>query len=284
MFRKLARFIINPFRIAITCLLFRNVRMLYMLPSFTDKVERCPVCKAAGVYEFTNRHTPLDRCTDCGHVYSRKAPKKRIMELVYKGHGYWKRDKGHQGIDKVEYNPQWDAFLNDRLSIATKTGVLNGEKGLKIFEIGCAEGMLLNELEKLGHQAEGCDMNVATAQAGIKSLAVKIHTEMFEDLPLKEGHYDAVLSFHTVEHLPSPDSVLKKIAQTLKSDGAVLIEVPCGPDEYTNTDHLQFFCTESLRRFIGNRFEEVQIFDNTYTTQSGAVMGSLYGCGRCPKG
>jgi hypothetical protein len=38
-----------------------------------------------------------------------------------------------------------------------------------------------------------------------------------------------------------PENVLAKVARILRSDGSVLIEVPCGEEEYENTDHLHFF-------------------------------------------
>ena len=272
------------FRIITSCLLFRNIRMLYMLPPFTLSVDKCPVCGGKGKHEFTNRYTPLDKCSDCGHVYSRKIPKKRILKLMYKDFSYWVHDKEHQGIKTVEYGPQWEGFLKARIGIARKTGLLNGEKDLKFFEIGCSEGILLKELENLGHVAEGCEMNVPTAQAGIDSLGVKIHTSIFEDLSLEENHYDSVMSFHTVEHLPDPGFVFEKITKILTPDGKLLIEVPCGPEEYTTTDHLQFFYKESLERFLSDYFEEVEIIDNGYRNKhDGVIIGSLYGYGSKPK-
>ena len=272
------------FRKVKSCLLLWNIRFLYMLPFFTRKVRRCPVCGAScQELEFVNRHTPLDRCTTCGHVYSRKVPKKRILLLIYKGLRYWEEDKHHQGITKIEYGPHWKEFLDVRMGIVEKTGVVSGDRKLKVFEIGCSEGILLRELENRGHTAAGCEMNVATAEAGTRELGVSIDADLFENLILEDYCYDVVLSFHTIEHVADLDRVFEKISQMLKNDGSLLIEVPCRSEEYTNTDHLQFFCEESLKTILGRFFDEAEIIPNAYTNVRGVEIGSLYGIGRRPR-
>lgn len=267
----------------ISCLTLRNIRFLYMVPGFTRHARRCPICGTKpDKIEYQTRFTPLDHCGECGHVYSRKTPKKRILHLMYKDLDYWVRDKQHQGITTIEYGPQWKVFLDARMGIAERAGVLNGSHK-KVFEIGCSEGILLRELQERGHEALGCEMNKPTAEAGMKALGVKIETDLFEDLKLKPAYYDLVMSFHTVEHLPDLHKVFGKIASILKPDGSVLIEVPTGPEEYTNPDHVQFFIDDSLKRLLEIYFEVGEIIPNRYTNPHGTVIGSLYGVGRRPK-
>lgn len=267
----------------ISCLTLRNIRFLYMLPGFTHHVRRCPVCGGKpDRVEYQTRFTPLDHCGQCGHVYSRKTPKERILHLMYKDLDYWVRDKQHQGITKIEYGPEWKVFIDARMGIARRAGVINGTNK-KVFEIGCSEGILLRELKEQGHEALGCEMNKPTAEAGMKALGVKIETDLFENLKLPNDYYDLVMSFHTVEHLPDLHKVFGKIAGILKPDGAVLIEVPTGPEEYTNPDHVQFFDDNSLKRLLEIFFEVGEIIPNRYTNPHGTVIGSLYGVGRRPR-
>lgn len=271
------------FRKVKSCLLLENIRLLYMLPFFTTKVQRCPICSGPGTLEFTNRYTPLDCCQSCGHVYSRKVPKRRILNQMYKDFTYWEKDKEHQGIHAVEPGPHWDGYLNARIGIIKKTGLLDDDTPQTFFEIGCSEGILLRELNTMGHHAEGSEMNIPTAQAGMDALNVTIYTDIFENLTLTPHSQDVVLSFHTIEHITDLDTVFRKICDILKPTGSVLIEVPCGPEEYTNTDHLHFFYENSLEQLLKNYFKEAEIVDNTYVNQHGTKIGSLYGIGRIPK-
>lgn len=265
------------------CLTFRNIRFLYMLPPFTRHIRRCPVCNSSKkTLEFVNRYTPLDRCGDCGHVYSRKVPKKRILHLMYGDIAYWEQDKHHQGITAIARGPHWDEYLNARLGICERAGILGDAPPKTIFEIGCSEGMLLSALAERGHDARGCEMNVPTAEAGMRELDVNIDTDLFENIPLKENAYDAVLSFHTIEHIADLHRVFEKIASILKPDGSLLFEVPTGPEEYINTDHLQFFEASSIERLIRHYFEEAEVISNQYTNTHGTHIGSLYGVGRRP--
>lgn len=266
-----------------TCLTLQNIRFLYMLPGFTKHAPRCTVCGAVpDRMEFHTGYTPLDHCGECGHVWSRKMPKKRILKMMYKDFSYWVKDKDHQKIDKIEYGPHWDEFLGARMGIARRTGVVNATPRT-YYEIGCSEGILLYELERNGHKAAGSEMNAHIARAGMKTLGVHIDTKPFEKLNLPKAHYDGVLSFHTVEHLPDLHRVFDKIRAMLKPDGAVLIEVPTGPEEYPNPDHVQFFNEQSLKRLLDRHFEEVEILPNAYSTRFGIHIGSLYGVGRRPR-
>jgi 2-polyprenyl-3-methyl-5-hydroxy-6-metoxy-1,4-benzoquinol methylase len=123
-------------------------------------------------------------------------------------------------------------------------------------------------------------MNRAVADEGVKGLGVDIRTEQFEDLILPEESHDLVISFHTLEHMRFPARVLAKIAHILRPDGAVLIEVPCGEEEYENTDHLHFFSAQSLRHLLNQYFVTTEILDNVYSNSAGVKVGSIYGVGR----
>lgn len=266
-----------------SCVTLRNLRFLYMLPFFTKKTRRCTVCgsKPDRVEHF-GLYTALDHCGECGHVYNRKMPKQRILNVMYGKFDYWIRDKEHQEIRAIEPGPHWEGYLGARIGIARRTGVLNGTPK-RFLEIGCSEGILLHELQRTGHQALGCEMNAPLAQAGMKALGVEIRSEPFEKLAVEPASFDGVLSFHSVEHMTDLQTVFGKIARILKPGGSVLIEVPIGPEEYPNYEHVQFFTKTSLKRLLEIYFEEGEILENRYMNPFGIEVASLYGIGRRPR-
>lgn len=258
------------------------IACLYRIPGFTRRLASCPVCGGKpDRVEFNAQYSPLDHCGECGHVYSRKTPKDLILHLMYRDLEYWRSDKGHQGISRIEYGPQWKEFLDARIGSLHRAGALR-DGPERYFEIGCSEGILLRELANLGHEAHGCECNRPTAEAGMKELGVDIRIGLFENVPLPRAHYDVVASFHTIEHIPDLKSAFAKIAGIVKPDGLVLVEVPTGPEEYANSDHVHFFSVGSLKRLMENHFEQGEVVRNHYTSAGGVIIGSLYGIGRHP--
>jgi 2-polyprenyl-3-methyl-5-hydroxy-6-metoxy-1,4-benzoquinol methylase/tetratricopeptide (TPR) repeat protein len=245
------------------------------------RVTHCPICGAHGKFEYENKLTPLLRCVDCDHVWATNLPDDQTLNALYGDFGYWERDRYHQGITAIQEGEQWNVYLRARIGILEKLKLLGDpvRSGKKIFEIGCAEGMLLHELRKRGMDVMGCEMNQAVAAEGMKTLAVDILTSPFEALELPTKAFDLVLSFHTLEHLRDPASVLAKVANILRPEGALLLEVPCGEEEYGNTDHLHFFCDNSLLLLLNKFFVNTEILDNSYTNSAGVRIGSIYGFG-----
>lgn len=259
------------------------VRVLYWLPGFTQRVSVCPVCGAKpDRVEFTTPFSPLDHCAACGHVFSRMMPGKLILSLMYRDLDYWKQDKEHQGIAKIDSGPHWKGFIDARMGAMQNNGVLAGSSK-KIFEIGCSEGILLRELENLGHEALGSECNLPVAEEGMKALGVKIRIGLFEDIALPRSYYDVVASFHTIEHITDLGRTFTKIVDILKPDGLVFVEVPVGADDYANRDHVQFFSDESLKRLLQRYFEVGETVSNRFLNAEGAWLGSLYGVGRRPR-
>jgi 2-polyprenyl-3-methyl-5-hydroxy-6-metoxy-1,4-benzoquinol methylase len=251
-------------------------------PLLTTTDEDCPVCSSRGQLYRKVAYRTLYVCPQCSHVYLAQLPRPAFLRLFYSRMQYWHYDRGHQGIFGVHAPDQWAGYLSGRIGILTKTGLLADGKLSRIFEIGCAEGMLLKALAEKGHEAEGCELNDAIAGFGRREIDAPIITGMFEELSLPADHYDLIVSYHTLEHLRSPASVLEKAAAILRSTGGVCVEVPVGPEEYPNTDHLHFFTRASLARLLNRFFAEVRIEDNAYRNAAGVEGGSIYGIGRWP--
>ena len=113
-----------------------------------------------------------------------------------------------------------------------------------------------------------------------KSVRDRYSHRSIRDIEFPSKTFDLVMSFHTLEHLRHPLGVIGKVARILRSNGAILLEVPCGEEEYENTDHLHFFSETSLRTLLETFFRTTEILDNSYTNSAGMRIGSIYGFGR----
>ena len=139
-----------------------------------------------------------------------------------------------------------------------------------VLDLGCGEGFFAAELKGNGNRIVGVD-----------ALAQPVHREVFEkyykaDLDdgiapvigeLRGQRFDRVLLLDVLEHLKNPDRLLKRSAEVLKSDGAIIVSVPnvatvsvralllFGCFNYTergilDKTHLRFFTRKSARELI----------------------------------
>lgn len=254
--------------------------LLAALPFMTEKVFACPICGCESEYEAKNMCFELRRCRSCDHVYTSSIPKWFVLNKLYSGLEYWRIDKEHQGIRHIGLSSEWEEFLRARKGILRQVGLdCNSGNTRKVYEIGCSEGILLAYLQQCGHDASGCELNVEIAKRGTAEFGANIMVGAFEDLQLEARQYDYVLSFHTLEHVRDPAAVLRKISWILQPNGTVLIEVPFGPEEYSNLDHLHFFSLRSFKKLLDAYFLDSTIIENSYENSQGVAVGSYYGIG-----
>ncbi len=259
------------------------VHFLHIFPALMRQVPACPVCGGSSEFEHKNRLFQLNRCTACGHVYTGSVPSALLSSWLYSGLFYWKVDKEHQGIHRIELTDEWDGFIKPRIEILEKAGLppMAG-KMADVYEIGCSEGILLAELTRRGHVARGCELNGHIARKGSSALGVDIALGSFESVPVPYQAFDYVISFHTLEHIADISGVLEKICRILRDDGCLVVEVPGGEEEYENLDHLHFFSRKSLALLFSEYFREYVIIDNVYTNSAGVSILSYYGIGKQP--
>jgi SAM-dependent methyltransferase len=233
----------------------------------------CPICNSEATIK---PRSGILQCPDCGHAFRHPIPD---VSDRYKSFDYWKQDREHSGITDIGPGDHWNGYIGGRIGFMEKCGVLH-EPPQSILEIGCSEGALLNHLMLLGYDVMGIEVNKEIVRRARETYPkVFIVPTDFMGCDFQELGCDTILSFHTFEHLPDPMAATKKCAELLNPGGHLLIEVPYGPDEYDNPDHLHFFSVESAERMMREHFTNVGTIRNSYRTKAGILMGSVVVCG-----
>jgi 2-polyprenyl-3-methyl-5-hydroxy-6-metoxy-1,4-benzoquinol methylase len=149
-----------------------------------------------------------------------------------------------------------------------------------VLEIGCGEGYTGAYLKKIGKAKEvhGVELVPEVAQAAQNRLdSVIIGDLEVIDLPFERGYFDYVIATETLEHLATPENVLKRIKPMLKQDGVIIASVPNvrhvrllwhlvvqGDWLYQDAGlldrtHLRFFTKKSLiRLFTVTGYDEIE--------------------------
>jgi len=89
----------------------------------------------------------------------------------------------------------------------------------KIADLGCGEGLLVEELVKKGYKAIGLDKNYSSKYVKKGDMT---------RLPFRDSSFDIVLSLDSLQYLTTAQQkkALKEIRRVMKKDGSLIMAVP----------------------------------------------------------
>lgn len=99
------------------------------------------------------------------------------------------------------------------------------EKGQKVLDVACGDGLLLNALSQKGAIVSGVDISEeGVKKCKEKGLDVSIVDIATEDLPFADDSFDVVTMLDVLEHLYAPEKLLKEATRVSKK--YIIISVP----------------------------------------------------------
>lgn len=95
----------------------------------------------------------------------------------------------------------------------------------RVLDIGCGPGALLSVFRRRGWDVHGTELSEASA-ARARSANIPAHVGPLESWPWPDGHFDAVVMWHVLEHWADPAPVIRKVHGLLRTGGVFMVGVP----------------------------------------------------------
>jgi 2-polyprenyl-3-methyl-5-hydroxy-6-metoxy-1,4-benzoquinol methylase len=201
--------------------------------------EPCPLCDRADARPvharpFAGRRWELARCRGCGLHFTAPTPTPADLGRFYAGdyHAGLRRPGAAEAAFGAKYRRYADA-----LGRHLRSG--------RVVDVGCSTGLLVRLLRDRGYDAEGVELNAASAAWGREHYGVPIHAEALEGGRYAPGSLDAVLLTDVLEHTPHPAEFLRGVGRLLAPGGLVFVTFP---DIGSAESRYQFVLSKVLRR------------------------------------
>lgn len=101
----------------------------------------------------------------------------------------------------------------------------NLKKNYRLLEIGCGRGEFLESFKNFGLECTGTDISDYSVSL-LSSLKVKKIDISKEKLPYENNTFDVVFHKSLIEHLYSPENLMRETHRVLKPGGLVIILTP----------------------------------------------------------
>lgn len=126
------------------------------------------------------------------------------------------------------------------------------DKKGKLLDVGCGDGLILNELSK--NKNLDC-FGIDISKTGIEVAKNKgvINCEAIDLFDFNGFGYDYIFLGDLLEHLPDPEKGLKKVREFLKPEGIIFIAVPI--QEKKNEYDFHLFSKKSAHKLISKFFK-----------------------------
>ena len=188
-----------------------------------DLRNTCPFCSCGESQElFTKNDVPILKCQDCGHRYcmTNSELSERVADefdddyffggkLCYDDYSVMRPDLKRKGA-------YYSKILKKNLPDSQ-------QEDLKILDIGCAAGYLLEGFADKGWGTTGLEANQTMARYGRDELGLDVHHSTIEDFQSDESYHAASL-VQVLPHITEPYKALNQIHDKLLPDGLLLIE------------------------------------------------------------
>ena len=199
-------------------------------------------------------------CKKCGLEFVNPMPDDNYLKGLYQSAmapGSWSSSYYMTYIEerqarKKSYDRQYQA----RLRMIEK---YQPEKG-RLLDLGCGAGFFLNSARERGWDCHGIDIVPEFVQYANDSLGLaKVQCGSLEDLKYPENHFQVVMMWDLIEHLPHPTQALKSLRNMISPNGLIVLMTPnaknaawvkkdwCG---YLQDQHIYYFSAETLQRIL----------------------------------
>lgn len=122
----------------------------------------------------------------------------------------------------------------------------------RILDVGCGDGLLLDELADLGREVEGLESD-AQVLSPESTERFRIHVGMLDHTFRPQESYDLVTLLDVLEHIEDPVAALRRCRQMLAPGGTLLLTVPAFRSLWTQHDDTNHHFT----RYTGRRLRRV---------------------------
>ncbi|NJM05091.1 class I SAM-dependent methyltransferase [Candidatus Gracilibacteria bacterium] len=99
----------------------------------------------------------------------------------------------------------------------------------RILDVGCATGIFLDGMRRLGWQVQGIEPTHSAAQYARTRFALDVFEGRLEDAQLPSGSFDAITLWDVLEHVHEPRPILAELARLLRPGGLLVLSLP-NPD------------------------------------------------------
>ncbi len=224
-----------------------------MIARATEPVPRCPACNGDGVVTTNNAQDYITgtsgrwifrRCRRCRSLWQDPCTVAEDIGKLYPENYLFTRDpvaapdakapgfKASLKIQLLEKLYRYPSAATDRFGFARILGMLPSirarigrnvrylprvENG-RLLDVGCGNGVFLQQMQELGWQAEGIEPDPEAAKIAV-SRGFRVMSDTLEHADLPKEQYDAITATHVMEHFRQPQFALERIASSLKRGG-----------------------------------------------------------------
>ncbi|PIQ53032.1 MAG: hypothetical protein COW02_08075 [Comamonadaceae bacterium CG12_big_fil_rev_8_21_14_0_65_59_15] len=230
----------------------------------------CPICGGEGRHFHSHDGYEIDRCGDCGFIYTKEIPSTDWLKQYYSNQYSANVTDGAYNAKKTWGLKHW--LLANFLSFLTPS---RGGQTKKLLEIGCSQGVLLRQFKaKKDWHAVGVDYGGAAVNFACQQ-GLDAHVSDVESMHFEPATFDAVVALHVMEHVQNLDVFITEIHRVLKQGGYFFAVMPSmshykpklagaswkywGPP-----GHLWYFTNHSLTLFLESNGFEVKHCSSLY--------------------
>ena len=162
-------------------------------------------------------------CLSCGLVYQNPRIDPSQIRDFYDDEYIAHRKKKDWGILTPLYERAMSKHDRDKVKIVST--YLKLDTRSSVLDVGCAVGSFLQQLKRdFGCQISGVDFKNFQDAPGFDQ--IDFYHGLFYEQEFSQT-YDLITMWHFLEHCYDPVASLKQAHDILKSDGFLIIEVPC---------------------------------------------------------
>jgi 2-polyprenyl-6-hydroxyphenyl methylase/3-demethylubiquinone-9 3-methyltransferase len=137
---------------------------------------------------------------------------------------WWDQD-GFMSLLRTSVNPPRFAFFRKALVEHLR----REPRGLRVLDVGCGGGLLSEDFARLGCDVTGIDLSLPTLTAArqhadASGLRIRYLEGSAEQLAFDVGTFDVVCCCDVLEHVDSPDAVIREISRVLKPGGVFFFD------------------------------------------------------------